>query len=337
MTARPVALALVESPAQLLNLLEWALGERDGAPEPARCEAAVLLPLDPATRHQLRVMAEVARAEGIDVGLYDIRKVPVGFTRALTSLVRKLTTADRLVIGDPFSGIIQRLLPLTRTRDFVLLDDGTATLELSPEPLAGRPLVRWHHTGSAPGAAARAARRLTPGPGTRLEVFNCRAAASAPPGVIVSPHTYSWARQRYGPPQVSPGVDMIGTSLAETGLVDPGRYVHEVAALAHQLNVERYFAHRREDPDKLRLLAEYGELEIVRPELPLEVELLKGPVADTLVALPSTALHTLPRVLAGTGVEVTVCADVTDWLQPDVSERAAAFLTEAFLTEVIHA
>lgn len=142
MTARPVALALalVESPAQLLNLLEWALGERDGAPEPVRCEAAVLLPLDPATRHQLGVMADVARAEGIDVGLYDIRKVPVGFAHALASLVRKLTTADRLVIGDPFSGIIQRLLPLARTRDFVLLDDGTAALELSPSRSRA---VRW--------------------------------------------------------------------------------------------------------------------------------------------------------------------------------------------------
>ncbi|WP_369261185.1 hypothetical protein [Streptomyces sp. R35] len=330
MTARPVALALVESPAQLLNFLEWALGERDGAPEPVRCEAAVLLPLDPATRHQLRVMADVARAEGIDVGLYDIRKVPVGFAHALASLVRKLTTADRLVIGDPFSGIIQRLLPLARTRDFVLVDDGTATLELSRQLLAGHPLVRWHHSGSTPGAAVRAARRISPGEGRRLEVFSCLTSAGLrlPSGAVASFNGYSWARQRYGLPQVRPGTDMIGTSLAETGLIDPDRYVHEVVMLAHQLNAERYFAHRREDPDKLRLLAEYGELEIVRPELPLELELLTGPVADTLVCLPSTVLYTLPLVLAGSGVEITACADVAGWLEPDTSERAAAFLEE---------
>jgi hypothetical protein len=322
-------LALVESPAQLLNLLEWALGERDGAPDPARCEVAVLLPRDPTSRQQLRAMAELARAEGIGVGMYDIRKVPAGFPLALASLVPKLAGAGRLVIGDPFSGMIQRLLSLARARDLVLVDDGTATLELSRHLLAGRPLVRWHRTGSAPAAAARAARRITPGHGRQLEVFSCLTAGlRLPPGGIASVNTYSWARRRYGPPQVLPGVDLIGSSLAETGLIDPERYIREIIALADETNAERYFAHRREDPDKLRLIAEYAELEVVRPELPLELELLTGPVAETLVSLPSTVLHTLPLVLAGTGVEITVCADVMDWLEPDTSPRAAAFLQE---------
>ncbi|WP_405931358.1 hypothetical protein [Streptomyces sp. NBC_00827] len=322
-------LALVESPAQLLNLLEWALGERDGAPDPARCEVAVLLPRDATTRHQLGVMTELARAEGIRVALHDIRRVPAGLPRALAALAPKLAGAGRLVIGDPFSGLIQWLLPLARTRDLVLVDDGTATLELSRELLAGRPLVRWHRTGSAPAAAARASRRITPGHGRQLEVFSCLTAdLRLPPGGIASANTYSWARQRYGPPQVRPGVDVIGTSLAETGLIDPERYVREIISLADEVNAERYFAHRREDPDKLRLIAEYAELEVVRPELPLELELLKGPVADTLVSMPSTVLHTLPLVLAGTGVEITVCGDVTDWLEPGASERATAFLEE---------
>jgi len=55
---------------------------------------------------------------------------------------------------------------------------------------------------------------------------------------------------------------------------------------------------------------------------------LTGPVADTLVCLPSTVLYTLPLVLAGSGVEITACADVAGWLEPDTSERAAAFLEE---------
>ena len=108
--------------------------------------------------------------------------------------------------------------------------------------------------------------------------------------------------------------------------------MEEVASIAQRWNAERYYAHRREDPEKLRLLAEYGELEIVRPELPLELELLRGPVAAELISLPSTVLHTLPLVLAGTGVRITACADVTDWLGPDVPERAAAFLEEVTAT-----
>ncbi|MFJ3796454.1 hypothetical protein ACIPSJ_09205 [Streptomyces sp. NPDC090088] len=322
-------LALVESPAQLLNLLEWALGERGGAPDPALCEVAVLLPRDAVTRHQLRVTAELAEAEGLAVGHYDIRRVPVGFARAVTALGPRLATADRLVLGDPFSGVIQRLLPLSPARDLVLVDDGTATLELSRALLAGRPLVRWHHRGRASHAAARTGRRLTPGDGRRLEVFSCLSERlRLPPGAEASGNAYTWARDRFGPPQVRPGTDMIGSSLAETGLIGTERYVEEVTSIAHQRNVERYYAHRREDPDKLRLLAEYGELEIVRPELPLELELLRGPVAAELVSMPSSVLRTLPLVLAGTGVEITVCAEATTWLRPRTSARAAAFLDE---------
>ncbi|MEU1408055.1 hypothetical protein ABZ471_38040 [Streptomyces sp. NPDC005728] len=322
-------LALVESPAQLLNLLEWALGERGGAPDPARCSVAVLQPRDATTRHQLRTMADLAREEGLDVALYDVRRIPAGLAPALAALAPKLAGAERLVIGDPFSGLIQRLLPLSRARDLVLVDDGTATLELSRALLAGDPLVRWHRTGRAPAAAARAARRLTPGGGRRLEVFSCLTTGlRLPPGGIASANTYSWARQRHGPPQLRPGTDLIGTSLAETGLIEAERYVEEVAALAHQWNAERYYAHRREAPEKLRRLAELGELEIVRPELPLELELLRGPVAATLLSMPSTVLYTLPLVLAGTGVEITVCADVRGWLKAGAAPRAAAFLEE---------
>ncbi|MEU9447116.1 hypothetical protein [Streptomyces sp. NPDC048277] len=327
-------LALVESPAQLLNLLEWALGERAGAPDPARCEVAVLLPRDTATRHQLHTTAELAEEEGLSVGRYDIRRGPAGFALAVTALAPRLAAADRLVIGDPFSGMIQRLLPLCRARDLVLVDDGTATLELSRELLTGSPLVRWHHTGRrVPHAAARAARRLTPGEGRSLEVFSCLTAGlRLPPGGVASANTYTWARHRFGSPQVRPGTDMIGSSLAETGLIDAGRYVDEVTSIAHQWNVERYYAHRREDPEKLRLLAELGEMEIVRPELPLELELLRGPVAAELISLPSTVLHTLPLVLAGTGVRITACAEVTEWLRPQAPERAAAFLEEVTAT-----
>lgn len=327
------ALALVESPAQLLNVLEWALGGRDRAPDPTRCEIAVLLPRDEGTRRQLAAMTELAREEGLPVSRYDIRSGPGGFAQAFTALAPKLARATPLVMGDPFSGVIQRLLPLSRSRDLVLVDDGTATLELSRELLAGRPLVRWHSTRRAPLAAVRAARRMTPGDGRRLEVFSCLPEGlRLPPGGVRSVNSYAWARRRFGRPQVRRGIDMLGTSLVETGLIDSERYVREVGSIAHRWNVERYYAHRRESPEKLRLIAEHGGLEIVRPELPLELELLRGPVADTLLSLPSTVLHTLPLVLAGTGVEITVCAEVGEWLRPQAPERAASFLEEVTAT-----
>ncbi|MFD9877382.1 hypothetical protein ACFWXJ_24640, partial [[Kitasatospora] papulosa] len=60
MTGRPVNLAFVESPVQLLNVLEWT-HTRGGTDT----TIVVLPPVDPMSRGQLRRMAELARDEGI--------------------------------------------------------------------------------------------------------------------------------------------------------------------------------------------------------------------------------------------------------------------------------
>ncbi|NUP43973.1 MAG: hypothetical protein HOY76_44835, partial [Streptomyces sp.] len=57
-------MAFVESPVQLLNVLEWAYA--DGG-DPEALTVVVLSPHDPMTRGQLRRMAELARDEGIAV------------------------------------------------------------------------------------------------------------------------------------------------------------------------------------------------------------------------------------------------------------------------------
>ena len=76
-TAGPRTLAFVESPVQLLNVLEWAHTHALGTPEDpaagpfgsggAGLTVVVLSPNDPMTRGQLRRMAELARDEGHDV------------------------------------------------------------------------------------------------------------------------------------------------------------------------------------------------------------------------------------------------------------------------------
>ncbi|MEY7980325.1 hypothetical protein AB8O53_28870, partial [Streptomyces pilosus] len=56
----PHTLAFVESPVQLLNVLEWAHAHAPGV----GLTLVVLSPVDPMTRGQLRRMAELAREEG---------------------------------------------------------------------------------------------------------------------------------------------------------------------------------------------------------------------------------------------------------------------------------
>ena len=107
------------------------------------------------------------------------------------------------------------------------------------------------------------------------------------------------------------GTDLVGTSLVETGVVDPDRYLEAVAALARAHGATRYFAHRRESADKLHRLAAETGLEIVRPDLPLELVARRGPIGRTILSFPSTVVHTLPLALAGTGASRSPSATST--------------------------
>ena len=330
-------LALVESPVQLLNLLEWVHAERvaGGSGDHADHgdpEVVVLPPREAMSRGQLRRMAELARDEGLALRWLEPRTATTGPLRTLLRLAPALLRARRLVLGDPFSRFVQALLPLSRARDLVVIDDGTATMEFVALIDSGQRLVRWHRRGGglrdvAFGAvAAYARRRLTARGGRRVELFSSMP-VTAPAGTQLRANRLEWTRARFGPPAVRAGADLIGTSLVETGVVDLDSYLAAVAAIARAQGATRYFAHRREREDKLRRLSAETGLEIVRPDLPLELVARRGPVGARLVSFPSTVVHTLPLALAGTGVEVAVCDVDPAWLTQGTSPRAHSFLT----------
>ncbi|MBT2385748.1 hypothetical protein [Streptomyces sp. ISL-11] len=350
-------LAFVESPVQLLNVLEWAYATRrpGGAPPgrrplshgvprqrdhragtatPAPLVIVVLAPHDPMTRGQLRRMAELARDEGHEVRWEEARGGPGAPVRTVGGLAGALYRARRVVIGDPFSRYVQLLLTITRARELVVVDDGTATMEFVSQLARGERLVRWHRRGTrgardivfAP-VSASARRRLAPNDRRSVEVFTSMP-VEAPPGVTVTANDFAWTRSAFGPPRLTRGTDVVGTSLVETGVVDPERYLEAVAGLAAAHGATRYFAHRRESTEKLRRIATGIGLEVVRPDLPLELIARRGPIGRTVLSFPSTVVHTLPLALAGTGVTVAVCDIDPLWLTERPSPRAEGFLTE---------
>ncbi|MFF3764748.1 hypothetical protein ACFYYR_11775 [Streptomyces sp. NPDC001922] len=294
----------------------------------------VLSPTDPMTRGQLRRMAELARDEGLTVRWEEARGGAGAPFQTIGSLAPALRRAARIVIGDPFSRYVQLLLTLARARDLVVVDDGTATMEFVAQLARGERLVRWHRTGRRGGAreavfapvAAAARRRLTPRRGHRVEVFSSMP-VEPPDGVTVTGNAFAWTRARFGPPQLTRGSDLVGTSLAETGVVDLDRYIEAVGALARAHGATRYFAHRRESAEKLRRLSEETGLEIVRPDLPLELIARRGPIGRTILSFPSTVVHTLPLALAGTEVKVAVFDIDPAWLTDTASPRAQGFLS----------
>ncbi|PZT76251.1 MULTISPECIES: hypothetical protein [unclassified Streptomyces] len=325
-------LAFVESPVQLLNVLEWAVTEGGGGRVLTDVTVVVLPPVDPMSRGQLRRMAELARDEGMTVRWQEARGdsgTPVKSLRALTRLIR---TADHIVIGDPFSRYVQLLLSFVRPRRLTVVDDGTATMEFVAQLTRGERLVRWHRRGGrgprdlalAP-VAATARRRFTPSPAREVELFTAMPVIP-PPGVVLIPNTFAWTRSRFGPPSLTKGADLVGTSLVETGVVDRARYLEAVGALARTHGATRYFAHRRESTEKLHALEAATGLEIVRPDLPLELIARRGPIGRTVLSFPSTVVHTLPLALTGTEVKVAVCDIAPEWLRETASPRAQGFL-----------
>nr|WTB33159.1 hypothetical protein OG781_30100 [Streptomyces sp. NBC_00830] len=326
-------LAFVESPVQLLNVLEWAYAE--GGDDLVRSDLTVVVlpPVDPMSRGQLRRMAELTRDEGVTVRWQEARGgagAPLKTLRALTGLLRR---ADRIVIGDPFSRYVQLLLTMVRARHLTVVDDGTATMEFVAQLAHGERLVRWHRRGSsrarelvlAP-VTATARRRFTPSRTRTVEVFTAMP-VEAPTGITVTPNTFAWTRARFGPPRLTRGADLVGTSLAETGVIDQEQYLEAVSALARTHGATRYFAHRRESAEKLHALEAATGLEIVRPDLPLELIARRGPIGRTVLSFPSTVVHTLPLALAGTEVKVAVCDIAPEWLRDTASPRAQGFLS----------
>ncbi|WP_330298202.1 hypothetical protein [Streptomyces sp. NBC_00503] len=372
-------LAFVESPVQLLNVLEWAHARSGPASEPGRLldgvprqpsrsaagppgpdgegpparaakqrlgegegtgvRIVVLPPTDPMSRGQLRRMAGLARDEGHEVRWQEARGGRFAPVKALAALAREVRAARRVVIGDPFSRYVQLLLTLVRAEELVVVDDGTATMEFVAQTSRGERLVRWHRVGGGglPGrlrelayapVSANARRRFTPRPGgsRHVEVFTSMPVSAPHAAMTVRLNDFAWTRARFGPPRLTKGTDLVGTSLVETGVVDPDRYREAVRALALEHGATRYFAHRRESPEKLRALSEATGLEIVRPDLPLELIARRGPVGRTIVSFPSTVVHTLPYALTGTGVTVAVCDVDPLWLTQSASARARGFL-----------
>jgi hypothetical protein len=326
------ALALVESPAQLLNVLELGRVEVSLA----SVKIAVLAPAEGVTRTQLRAMAALARHEGHEVVWYEPRQGGAAVARIVRAMAAELGGIERLIVGDPFSGVIQVIISITRASEVTIIDDGTATLEFARQWISGEQLSRWHRL-ATPGqrrtitelargrVASNARRQLSPKLGCHLRLFTCMPVDL--PRVEVIHNDFSWVRQQAGIPQLRSGADLIGTSLVESGVVEADAYIQGVAALINRYGVDRYFAHRKESENKLAAIGQAG-VEIVRPMLPLELVARRGPIGQRIISFPSTVVHTLPLVVERADVEVIVCAIPDGWYAPAATQRADDFLVE---------
>ncbi len=156
-------------------------------------------------------MAELARDEGYEVRWEEARGGATAPFQTIGGLLPLLRRAHRVVMGDPFSRYVQLLLMMSRARDLVVVDDGTATMEFVTQLARGERLVRWHRKGGRRGVrelmlapvSSSARRRLTPSGRRTVEVFSSMPIEETPLGVTVTANEFSWTRARFGPPRIT--------------------------------------------------------------------------------------------------------------------------------------
>ena len=202
----------------------------------------MLAPAGEPTRTQLRAMTSLARQQGHEVTWYEPRLGGASVARSVRALAADLRGVDRLVVGDPFSGVIRVIITVSRPTEVTIVDDGTATLEFARQWAAGEQLTRWHHQTSPhdrrsarssaawPAARSRAPlrRRLAPEACTLRLFTACRWTCPASRSCRTPT---SWVRARHEPPVIKTGADLVGTSLVESGVLDEDAYLDRSSSL----------------------------------------------------------------------------------------------------------
>lgn len=267
------ASAWVESPLQLLCVVEWAF---------ARGSALRIVPRAGAA--QLAQTAERLREIGLPEG------VTIEAPRALPAFA-----SDHWIIGDAFSGMARSALALRMPSRLTIVDDGNDTLRI-PGVLSGSaPLSRTTDSAPARAIAELAGSRLRHlDRAGSLELFSYYA-LDLP---ARSPNRFRWLRSRGLTAAVPPRVFLGSASVAD-GLMPESSYLSIVAAAAPA----SYFPHRRETAAALQRIAAIEGIEVENRGLPIEL-VVAGARGASVLSMPSSAVETLRIILLGSGSSI---------------------------------
>jgi hypothetical protein len=324
----PAVQAWVESPLQLLSVIE--------------AHAAGLL--GPRT-------TIVPRADVVALALTTAHVQPLGLPVGLDIAAPSMTDGagsgarGTWVVGDVFSGRVQRSLILRRPDRVVVVDDGRATLHLLAclTGSSGTPFLRARavRAGAAsrslPGAPRRILGALA---GARLRdaaaegrltiVTACPVepaleAQAARVGVTLVRHRFGWLRATPCPGAPEQRTVVLGSAMVRDALLRQRPYLDWVSERAAREPLA-YFPHRREDSTTLAHLRRQPGVEVYEPGVPVELSLRGLSSRQRVFSLPSTAALTLRSVLADRGTQVVVDPVPNTWWTDSTSAAVRAHL-----------
>lgn len=283
----PSPLAWVESPLQLLGAAEWAHAHG------TRVDVAG------------RLMAQVEQTSNEAAARGALFGEQAGFHGIPW---RMLATHEHWLVGDGFSGQFRLAATVLRPKRITFLDDGLNAVAFADSLTGARPYARPRATRE--GAIGR---RVTP---LALDLVQLRAARGSVDlftafplgderearlrslGATVSRHGFEWVRSTKSATPLGAGRVILGTARVADGLIDRSEYVAWVRRQARG-GPAVYLPHRRECEQTLAEVARIGGVTVVHTGLPVELVLAAQDRPREIVTLPSSAVVTLRRVLAG--------------------------------------
>lgn len=251
--------------------------------------------------------------------------------------------AGRVFLGDyrePEQRWLARRLGVTEP---VLLDDGNATLMI-----AGRRARPWWRLTDRRmmSLSAKSHHRSFPvptvlrdlaAPSSRecsvIELFSIYRVRGARRD-RVRPNTLAWLRSQIEPATSERPV-FIGSSLVETGIMLPDAYRSRVGQAARaSAEPLLYIAHRKEDDVNLDALRRAHGIEVLRPEVPIELVLPELRIRPRkLWAVLSSAYDTLRMVFPG--VDASCSPPIPDEVVPAYRAPVAAMVALTRRSELV--
>jgi hypothetical protein len=227
--------------------------------------------------------------------------------RRLNRLARAIKDVQYIFIGNNNSPLMRHFANSLEHQHTVLLDDGTATLDIARQRMEGQVARKANKLSKRIRLAAkRIFQKLNAHQPESVVFFTAYKIEVRDSDRIIS-NDFSYLRTKAKDLPATDAVYFLGSPLSEVGLMTEAGYLQQLAMVRDEYSAREfvYVAHRRENKQKLDTISQYTGVRVCLFEYPVEYQLaMLGPRPTTIVSFITSALDNL-NVILGNSVNIT--------------------------------
>ncbi|MDQ1362597.1 MAG: hypothetical protein QG652_457 [Pseudomonadota bacterium] len=310
---------LVKSPLQLLNAIEakhyfrledkdcylLVMGDRKSYLQLMKLVAISRQWPNVTLLNKVGLLAHDPWLQNVDLGEIDkhgdaLLRSSVFSIRRLNRLASSIPNVKKIFIGDNNNKFMRHFVNQTKHETTILLDDGTATLEIARQRMQGRSIIKPDKfLKKVKLAAKRLFQGLNDKPVDKAVFFTAyNIDVKSPDQVVVN--GFSYLKKSSLTLECSDNVYFLGSPLSEVGLMTERSYMEQLGIVRSLYPVVHfvYVAHRRENKQKLDLIRQLPDVSVVLFEYPVEFQFsMIGPKPHKIASFITSALDNLDIIL----------------------------------------